>query len=327
MFIRDPKTAKIGEEILPFELESVPEYFLRKAESELGETSEKMMQCLRQIKEMANRDKHTRNFEFDDDFLVQYLRARKYNVPIAFSQLKALVQLKKKNPQIFTDFSYEKTLYTIRKKFITMLPWRCQDGCAILLVQLDNWYPDRFPVEEIKRACVIWLLQSLREPMTQINGFKAIIDVKSNPLRHLKHCTPNNIWLIYHGSQECVPGRYKEVHIVNTSATFKAAWILLKPFISEKLKKRIIFHPNSKTLLNYFPKDVLPTQYGGNLETYDMSNWLRKAMEPEKLSSIGGTCRRESIIDPRRNSNCRQESSCFNWRRESNASRRSSKTA
>ncbi|KAF8778722.1 alpha-tocopherol transfer protein-like [Argiope bruennichi] len=324
MFIRDPKTAKIGEEILPFEIDTIPEYFLKKAEAELGESTEKKMQGLREIRELAQNDKHTRNYEFDDDFLIQYLRARKYNATRAFTQLKALVQLKKKNPQIFTDFNFEKTSKTINDKTITLLPWRCQDGCAILLIQLDNWYPETFPVEEVKRACAVWLMQSLREPMTQINGFKAILDVKSNPFRHLRHCTPNNIWLIYHGSQECVPGRYKEVHIVNTSATFKAAWFIIKSFMSDKLKKRIIFHNNSKTLINYFPKEILPTQYGGELEKYDMTSWLRKAMAPEKLALIGGT-RRESVSDPRRDSHHRRESNCFNWRRESNSSRRSSK--
>ncbi|GIZ01248.1 hypothetical protein CEXT_599581 [Caerostris extrusa] len=173
----------------------------QKAEAELHDTPDRRAQGLRQIRELAKNDKHTKNIEFDDDFLLQYLRVRKYNVARAFSQLKALVALKKRYPLMFTHFNYDKTVKTISDKFITMLPWRCQDGCAILLVELDNWIPEEFPVEEIKRAVLVYLLQSLRYPMTQINGFKAILDLKSNPLRHLKHCTPNNIYLIYHGSQ------------------------------------------------------------------------------------------------------------------------------
>ncbi|GIY17215.1 retinaldehyde-binding protein 1 [Caerostris darwini] len=288
MFIRDPQSARIGEEILPFELENVPEFFQKKAEVELHDTPEKRAQGLRQIKEFAKNDKHTKNVEYDDDFLLQYLRARKYNVAKAFSQLKGLSILKKKNPGIFTDLSYDKTVNTINKKIMTILPWRCQDGCTIVLVELDNWNPSEFPVEEIKRAVAVYLLQSLREPMTQINGFKIIIDVKSNPLKHLKYCTPNNIYLMYHGTQECIAGRYKEIHIVNQSMTFKAAWIIIKPFLTDKLKKRIIFHNNSSSLLNYFPKDVLPKQYGGNLLNYNMADWLKRAMAPAKLALLGG---------------------------------------
>ncbi|GFQ94045.1 clavesin-1, partial [Trichonephila clavata] len=175
--------------------------FPKKSEAELHDTPERRVQGLRQIKELAKNDKHTKHIEFEDDFLLQYLRARKYNVAKAFSQVKAFVHLKKKNPQMFTDFSYDQTVKLITKKIVTILPWRCQDGCTVLLVELDNWNPDEVSIEEIRRSLVIYFLQSLREPMTQINGFKIILDVKSNPLRHLKYCTPHNIYLIYHGSQ------------------------------------------------------------------------------------------------------------------------------
>ncbi|GIY80619.1 hypothetical protein CEXT_702321 [Caerostris extrusa] len=206
MGIRDPATAKIGEEIFPFEMETVPEYFRKKAEVELLDTPDRRVQ----------EDKHTKNIEFDDDFLLQYLRVRKYNVARAFTQLKALVALKKKYPLIFTNFSYNKTVKATNDKIISILPWRCQDGCAILLVEL-----------------------------------------------------------------ECIAGRYKEIHLVNQSVTFKAAWFIFKHFLTDKLKKRFVFHNTPETLLNYFPKVVLPKQYGGNLENYDMSSWLKKVMAPK----------------------------------------------
>uniref|UniRef100_A0A2L2XYC1 Clavesin-1 n=1 Tax=Parasteatoda tepidariorum TaxID=114398 RepID=A0A2L2XYC1_PARTP len=186
MLTRNPDIAKIGEEILPFEMTRIPEFFQRKAETELRDTPERRAQGLRQIKEMAKNDKVTRDVIFSDDFLLQYLRCRKYNVAKAFSQLKAFVNLRRKFPQIFCNFRYENIVTTMTKKIVTVLPWRCQDGCAILFIELDNWNPDEFPVEEVKRMVVLMLLQSLREPMTQINGFKVIFDVKSNPLRHLR---------------------------------------------------------------------------------------------------------------------------------------------
>ncbi|GIY09761.1 hypothetical protein CEXT_745541, partial [Caerostris extrusa] len=170
MGIRDPTTAKIGEEIFPFEIEIVPEYFLKKAEEELHDTAERRAQGLQEIKELVKNDEHTKNIEFDDDFLLQYLRLR-HNSSGGKSQI-----------------------------YISA-PLRCQDGCTILLVELDNWVPEKFPVDEVKRVYLLYLLDSLRNPMTQINGFKIIYDLKSNPLRHLRHLTPENLYLLYHGSQ------------------------------------------------------------------------------------------------------------------------------
>ncbi|GIY21466.1 hypothetical protein CDAR_184551 [Caerostris darwini] len=292
---RDLATAKIGEEILPFEIETVPEYFRKKAEVELHDTPDRRAQGLREIKELLNNDEHTKNIEFDDDFLLQYLRVRKYDAARAFTQLKALVALKKKHPLMFTNFSCDITAKAAYHKIISMLPWRCQDGCAILLIEFDNWIPEELPLEEIKRASILYLAESLRNLMTQINGFKVIYDLKSNPLRHLKYCTPENLYLLYHGTQECVAARYKEIHLVNLSITAKAMWFILKHFLTDKLKQRIIFHKTTETLLNYFPKAVLPKQYGGDLQNYDTTEWIKKAMAPEKLASLGGRPRQMNV--------------------------------
>ncbi|GBO11136.1 Retinaldehyde-binding protein 1, partial [Araneus ventricosus] len=183
-------------------------------------------------------DKHTKHLEFEDDFLLQYLIGKKHNISKAFSFLKAVVHFKKKHPEIFSGFSYEEISLSMSENVLTVLPWRCQDGCTIIAAHLDNWDPEKLRLDDLKRAIAIYLLQSLREPMTQINGFKVIIDAKSNPLKHLRYITPSNLYLLYHGTQECVPARYKEVHLVNDSLTLKAAWFLVKPFLSDKIKKR-----------------------------------------------------------------------------------------
>ncbi|XP_054716325.1 alpha-tocopherol transfer protein-like [Uloborus diversus] len=288
MFIRSPDTAQIGKEILPFVVGYLPDYFQKKAEVELKDSPERRVQGLRLLKEMMRNDKNFVGLEFDDEFLLQYLLCRKFNVARAFSQIKAFVALRRKQKNAFTDFRFEKTVRTINDQIVTVLPWRCQDGCAIILVQLDNWNPETFPVEEVKRMVVILILQSLRDPMTQVNGFKVIFDVKSNPIRHLRYCTPQNIYLIYHGPEECSPGRFKEIHIVNQSLTFKAAWLLAKHFLSEKIKKRTHFHSTPETLFKFFPRAILPTQYGGLLTDYDMTDWLKDVMSPQKLATLGG---------------------------------------
>ncbi|XP_055944749.1 retinaldehyde-binding protein 1-like isoform X1 [Argiope bruennichi] len=288
MFIRDPATARIGEEILPFECGNVPEYFRKKAEAELHDSPDKRAQGLRQLKELIKKDKHTKHLEFEDDFLLQYLISKKYNIAKAFSFLKALVHLKKKHPEIFSGFSYEEISCSMSENVLTVLPWRCQDGCAILAAHLDNWDPEKLRIDDLKRSIAIYLLQSLQEPMTQINGFKVIIDAKSNPMKHLRYITPSNLYLLYHGTQECVPARYKDIHLVNESLTLKAAWFLVKPFLSDKIKKRVHFHSSNEDLLKFFPKSILPTEFGGELQNYDMYDWLRKATEPAKLEVLGG---------------------------------------
>lgn len=288
MVIRSPEISRTGEGIYPFQMGYLPDQFQRKAETELKDSLENRERGLRLMREMATKDKHFDGLAFDDDFLLQYLRCRKFNVKRAFSQLKALVNLRRKQPNAFSNFKFENLAITTRNKIVTFLPWRCPDGCVILLIQLDNWEPEEFPTEEIKRMVVIFLLQALRDPMTQVNGFKVIFDVKSNPIKHIRYCTPSNIHLLYYGPMECSPGRFKSIHILNESLTFKAAYLIVRPFLSTKIKQRIHFHSKPEELLDFFPRSIMPVQYGGDLVDYDMTDWLKEVLQPEKLATLAG---------------------------------------
>ncbi|GBO42800.1 hypothetical protein AVEN_219392-1, partial [Araneus ventricosus] len=101
-----------------------------------------------------------------------------------------------------------------------------------------KWNPRELPFEHIQSLFTILFIQLLRDPMTQINGFKIIHDFKGTSVQHLKFCTPRNLHLLYHGAINCVPGRYKEIHFVNDSFVLKTLWTILKPFLSEKIRNR-----------------------------------------------------------------------------------------
>ncbi|CAL1273846.1 unnamed protein product [Larinioides sclopetarius] len=194
-------TARIDEEILPFELGYLPEYFQKKAALELNETPERKEQSIQELREFLERNKHTTGLIFEDYSLIEFLRVNKYNAVKSFSQIKAYVALRKKNSQLFQNLSYEWLVKTFYDRTLTVLPWRCPDGCTIIIVELENWNPETFPLDQVKKAIFFYIIQALREPMTQVNGIKAIIDVKSTNINHLRYCTPSNLYLIYYGLQ------------------------------------------------------------------------------------------------------------------------------
>ncbi|CAL1273845.1 unnamed protein product [Larinioides sclopetarius] len=244
-------TARIDEEILPFELGYLPEYFQKKAALELNETPERKEQSIQELREFLERNKHTTGLIFEDYSLIEFLRVNKYNAVKSFSQIKAYVALRKKNSQLFQNLSYEWLVKTFYDRTLTVLPWRCPDGCTIIIVELENWNPETFPLDQVKKAIFFYIIQALREPMTQVNGIKAIIDVKSTNINHLRYCTPSNLYLIYYGLQ-------------------------------------IHFHNDPKTLVNFFPKAILPKYYGGDLENFQMWDWLKRSTTREKLNTLGG---------------------------------------
>ncbi|GFQ68251.1 alpha-tocopherol transfer protein-like [Trichonephila clavata] len=68
----------------------------------------------------------------------------------------------------------------------------------------------------------------------------------------------------------------------------KPCWTMLRPLLSEKLRKRVYFHSNVKELLNYFPCSILPVEYGGALKENSEEDWLRKANKEHENYGVTG---------------------------------------
>ncbi|XP_055943729.1 retinaldehyde-binding protein 1-like [Argiope bruennichi] len=282
------KENSLEENVLPFETDYLPDFVLKKAVVELNETSENKVQMLESLKELASDLGKIADFIFEDDFLRVFLRYSKYNISKAFAQLRNFVHFRRKYDSLFESIPEE---YFVTKKsaeFFSVLPYRDSHGCTLVLLELGKWDPAELHIDDFKRLTLAVYLQVLRDPMTQINGFQVIHDFSGTSIEHLRYCTPQNLYFLYHGALNCFPTRYKGIHMVNESVVLKALWAIIKNFLPEKLKKRILFHSNPKDLLNFFPPSILPTQYGGDLIHYHNKNMIKKMNAEFGKSPFGG---------------------------------------
>lgn len=58
--------------------------------------------------------------------------------------------------------------------------------------------------------------------------------------------------------------KLKEVHVINVSPLIDTIINWVKPFLKEKIRNRIHVHAELESLYKFVPKDILPTEYGGN---------------------------------------------------------------
>ncbi|CAL1275457.1 unnamed protein product [Larinioides sclopetarius] len=215
----------------PLHITHIPEYFYEKAQKELNETLETREVELSKLKKLLSADKLTSDIKFEEDFLHQFLRHRKYDSLKAFQYLKKYINFRRSHSSMFLSVPEEDFRGNPSIQLNSLLPYRCPDGCVIILCEFGN--------------------------------------------------SSKNSW-------SCIPARFKELHFINKSAFLSAMWAVIKYVVPEKLRKRAFFHSNPEDVVNYFPRSIIPTKYGGSLVNYHDSELLWKMNKDHGNCPEGG---------------------------------------
>ncbi|KFM72507.1 Alpha-tocopherol transfer protein-like protein, partial [Stegodyphus mimosarum] len=264
---------------LPFRMGYITEDMAEKARKELGETEEVRLNAIAEMRKLVQAEPKL-VCRTDDAFLLQYLRARKFNVKKAFSLLQNFYQTKEAYPEVYDKFDVE----TVRKVFKTLastcLPYRDEEGCPVIFLQWGKWNPDEYTIQTALSVLTATALFCVQDPATQICGVRIVLDVRGSSLKHLRCLTPRYLHLFSKALRNCLPIRFKGIHIYNESTIFQYIWSVLKLFLTEKIKKRVHFHgDNQKSLHKFIPKAILPSEYGGDNINFSSSDYFPNEIE------------------------------------------------
>ncbi|XP_077520003.1 clavesin-1-like [Amblyomma americanum] len=241
------------------------------ARLELGETPEtkkKSLQYLRRLIEGTS----SLNVPTDDEFLVSFLRARKYRVQEAFETVKKFSQMRQDLPEFFEDLTPANVpIKTIchENELVMVSPQQDAFGRSVALLRLGAWKPSMCSFTDLIRASLLLAGRSALDDVTQINGAAGIVDLKGLNFYHMVQLTSSLIKLVQF-TQDCVPMRIKALYIVNHPPVTEFLFSAVKPFLKSKLLGRIHFigHDASK-LWDMCPRDITPAEFGGTRERFD----------------------------------------------------------
>ncbi|GFX87486.1 alpha-tocopherol transfer protein-like [Trichonephila clavipes] len=254
---------------LPYYLDILPAKFIQKAKVELGETDEIRGPALEQFRKRILEDKKLKCLT-DDKFLIQFLRTRKYDVDNAMGLLHNYFNLITSYPDFFETLDKEKMYKLASSNFINILPFRDNDGCLVVTIKMENWDPDDINVQVLFSTVTAVFFCLEIYPANQICGIRIIFDAKNYSLKHLRCIVPRYIPLTAKALRNCLPVRFKSIHIVNEASIFRHVWSILKIALSEKIKGRIHFHgDNMKGVHKFIPKEVLSYEYAGDCTSYN----------------------------------------------------------
>jgi len=162
----------------------------------------------------------------------------------------------------------------LENRVVNVLVDRDQKGRRMFVTYCgDVWDPSRVNADQIFRIFYLIHLAALKEPQSQICGIVVLMDFSGLGMKQVKGLTPSFSLRLLSFIQEAMPLRLKEVHIVNQPFLFNVVWQMFKPFVKDKLKKRLFFHGNNmESLHKHIDPDHLPENYGGKLPKINYSS-------------------------------------------------------
>lgn len=257
---------KLGEGMLRLDLEELDEAYQERSRIELRETPENIAHGLEKLKELIKAEEGWNVPTEIDSYLLKFLRPCKFYPESAFKLMKKYYKFKLKNPNLALGVMPATVKHVFENEIISFFPVRTEKGCRVMHVRVGNWDTKKATLQDLFRTVTMCVEIAMIEPTTQVAGAYVLLDMKGLTLQHVWQFTPMFAKTALEFIQETIPIRLKGIHIINQPYIFKMLYAIFKPFINEKLRKRLYFHGvDRKSLFSHIAKEYIPSMYEGTL--------------------------------------------------------------
>ncbi|CAG9790937.1 unnamed protein product [Diatraea saccharalis] len=208
--------------------------------------------------------------DVDEVLLKRFILSCGYSIERAKRSLDLFFTIRSNAPELFCmrdPWSQE-----IRRAFevtdLIPLPRTTKENYKVFLYRLSNPDMDLFSFVDVVKAFFMLADTRLTEEDEIPAGEIPIFDSANVSLKFIPKINLSVLrkYMIY--TQEALPIRLKQVHVINAPAYISKIHAICKPFIKAEVAKMIKFHePNSDTLYKDIPQELLPAEYGGKVGT------------------------------------------------------------
>ncbi|XP_026740971.1 alpha-tocopherol transfer protein-like [Trichoplusia ni] len=159
------------------------------------------------------------------------------------------------------------------------LPNKTQQNYKVFIYRLNNPDLDLFNFVDAVKTFFMLADTRLTEDNDIPTGEIPIFDSANVSLKFISKINLSALrkYMIY--TQEAMPIRLKQVHVINAPSYIGKIFAICKPFLKAEVSKLIKFHePNSDTLYKDIPQEILPTEYGGKAGSIEQikREWIKK---------------------------------------------------
>uniref|UniRef100_A0A0A9WJV2 Clavesin-2 n=1 Tax=Lygus hesperus TaxID=30085 RepID=A0A0A9WJV2_LYGHE len=288
-----PWASPHGEEIQDEEILSqtaISEEAARVAMRELREDEATRAHGLQQMREWIRKNKDVENVRTDNSFLLRFLRAKKFSLPMAQNQLLKYLNLRQtfSHMMMNLDYTIPPVLELINNGYLFPSPVRDKYGRRVILANAAALDPHKYDCIAQAKVHMLTYETLLEDEDNHIFGFNHIGDVKAGQAAHITMWSVTEIATIFKWGEPSVPMRHKEIHVVNLPTPYKYVYDFCSGRFSPKIRERAHIHTSLASLHSKVDPSVLPKEWGGVIPIADMiESWKQElASKRESLLAL-----------------------------------------
>lgn len=172
---------------------SLPADLRALAEEELRESDEVRRHALTAMREWLDQNPKIVKCRYDSSFLLRFLRAKKFSLPIVQQTLERYVMLREVfEDSVFTNVSLEEPNVAdlLNRGLVFALPKRDPEGRRILLIRSKAIDPSKHTMRDVMRLFTITTDFLVEDEENQIRGFIYLVDAGGASMQMLTLATP-----------------------------------------------------------------------------------------------------------------------------------------
>jgi len=204
-----------------------------------------------------------------DEFYLRCIRAKKYDLVRASNLYRRFCRLRTGGAEDWLNKMIPSWyLNVINSLMCSSLKTRDDLGRSVAIIRFNHWDLKTVPLDDMLLTIFLYMDELTVSEDTQLFGVTCIVDLSSVGVEHVKVISPRKIHTLIKVVQDAYPLRSKELHLVNNPRIFGAIYAVARPFIKEKMKKRIHFHGDDINSLHSslrIDPALLPEFLGGNV--------------------------------------------------------------
>ncbi|KAL5291353.1 hypothetical protein ACFFRR_010637 [Megaselia abdita] len=265
---------------------NISENLMKIAKKELREDKQSREQGLQQLRNWINKNADIENLRSDDQFLLRFLRVKKFSIPMAEQVLLKYLNLRKAYPHMSMnlDFLEPRMNSFISDGYIFASPIRDKHGRRVVIMSAKCINPKIHTSHDQAKSHFITYETLMEDTETQILGLTHIADFSGVTTAHVTNWNPTEFARVFKWGEQSFPLRHKEIYLVNVPSSLKWLVDFVKNRVSPKIKNRFHCYTNVKDIHKHVDPDCLPQEFGGKIPMSDMiESWKKELIAKRDL--------------------------------------------